>query len=70
MIGKTFTKKFKKPLITAVHYVLNKLDHLDPSEAREVLYEAFNKTKIRSFNQLPPLYLIGGTALGGLMSLK
>ena len=46
MIGKTLTKKFKKPLISGIHYVLNKLDHLDPSEAREVLFEAFNKTKI------------------------
>jgi hypothetical protein len=34
------------------------------------LFEAFKETKHWKVGQLPPIYLIGGTALGGLGALK
>lgn len=37
---------------------------------RDKLYAAFSSTKNWKLSSLPPLYLLGGTALGGLGALK
>lgn len=62
-------KKTTKPLLNAIQTTLSQLEHLTPKESRDILYEAFTKTKPK-FSHLPPLYMIGGTGLGGMYALK
>jgi len=67
-------KKGKKSLAQVVIQVVKSLDSYTYTKAREVLHKASTshtkKPKMgKKANQLPPLYMIGGTALGGLAPL-
>lgn len=43
--GKKITKKTHKPIIKAVHFVLNNLENISSEESWELTFDAFKETK-------------------------
>ena len=67
-------KSPKKTAIQTISTIVKSVESYSVAKARELLHKACmnagRKPKVvKKMNQLPPLYMIGGTSLGGLYSL-
>ena len=70
----TSAKKGKKSLTQTINHILKTFDSLSYLKWREILYKSYHshmkKPKIlKKLHQLPPLYMVGGTAIPGLAAL-
>lgn len=62
-----------KPLFATVQNVINKMDVVQVSQARDSIIKSSEKIedlKLSAKQQLPPLYGVGGTAIGGYGALQ
>ncbi len=61
-------KKQRKPLINTVNIIVKQMDKVTLEETRLALVQTIALSRMKK-SQLPPLYLMGGTAMGGLEAL-